>query len=193
MKTLVLLFLSLMSCVNAFAQDSEGYFDITQQNGALRHIQSPNKDIQNTKWGNMEKKPYVQYYNALSKEPKKNLQYKLGFLIMWQFDFQIPKGSRLLIKYKDGTTITLKTNTDNTSTLDYFNGSSKYYTSVSYVITNQQLDKIIKVGVTKIRIETLVKNFDIEPESSISELTKSFKAGLYNRYNKTKDSFTADF
>lgn len=195
----LLLFSFFLSCLSGFAQDSEGYFDITQKDNGktIRFIQSPDRDIQNTMTGNIETKKYVAYYNNLSstKNSKgaKQIQYKLGFLIMDIFDFDIPKNSRLLIKFKNGQTMTLTTNTNNTSSLKYIDGLKRYYTSASYIITTQQLNRIINLGVSKIRIETQVRNIDVEPKVDFSELTKEFKVALYDRLNNKKDSFTDGF
>ena len=69
----------------------------------------------------------------------------------------------------------------------------KYHAVVSYVITTQQLNSIINVGATKFRIETLLRNLDVEPDFDVAEATKEYKAGLYDRLKNKKDSFTSGF
>lgn len=181
------------------AQDSEGYFDVsrTVTGKSLRLIQSPNVDIQNKMTGNLETKKYVAYYNSLGIETptkgKKTVKYKIGFLIMDHFDFSIPKNSRLLIKFKNGQTMTLTTADDNESDYKSISGLDRYYVSASYVVTEQQLNKIISQGISKIRIEAGVRNFDVIPEVDMAKITKEFKTGIYDRYNNKKDSFTDGF
>lgn len=199
MKKLFLFIFALVSCLNIVAQDSEGYFDVsrTVTGKSLRLIQSPNVDIQNKMTGDLETKKYVAYYNSLGIETptkgKKTVKYKIGFLIMDHFDFSIPKNSRLLIKFKNGQTMTLTTADDNESDYKSISGLDRYYVSASYVVTEQQLNKIISQGISKIRIEAGVRNFDVIPEVDMAKFTKEFKVGIYDRYNNKKDSFTDGF
>lgn len=200
MKKYIMLLMALFMSINGHTQDADGYFDITQKqdNGnTLRHIQSPNKSIQNSMIGNLESKAYVAYYNILTSESFKNggkkLEYKLGFLVMKNIDFNIPKNSRLLIKLKNNQTITLSTKNGDTGTYDSISGLDRYYTSTSYVITMQQLNKIITIGVSKLRIEIQTGYCDIEPNQDISLITKEYKAELYDRLNKKKDAFNDNF
>lgn len=202
MKKILLLTLTLFAILNANAQpDSEGYFDVTQKqdNGSLlRHIQTPYKEIKNK--AIVEKKEYdtdvfVSYYNVLTSETfrsgtKKTL-YKIGFLIADHIDFNVVKNNRLLIKLKNGQTITLRTAKDVSA--QYYYERDKYYASVSYIITTQQLNSIINIGATKFRIETQVRYLDIIPDFEVSEVTKEYKTGLYNRLKNKKDSFTSGF
>lgn len=201
MKKLILLSLAFLSFLNAMAQqDAEGYFDITQKqdNGnTLRHLQTPYQEIK--KKAIVEPKEYdtdifVSYYNVLTSETlrngtKKNL-YKIGFDIEDHIDFSVVKDNRLLIKLKNGQTITLKLAEDAPS---QYLSDGKYHASASYVINAQQLNNIIAIGVTKFRIEAQIRYFDIEPDFDVAKVTKEFKAGLYDRLKNKKDSFTSGF
>lgn len=199
MKKVLFLFAVLLSSLNGFAQDSDGYYDISrkQPNGStLRYIRTPDLDIQNHFGRSLDTKPYVTYNNSLSSETKgnnKQVKYRLGLTIFDKFDFSIPKGGRLLLKFKNGQTATLTTADQNDSEYKIINGMECYWVTASYTIPTQTLNKIINIGVSKIRIESKVRNFDIEPEQDFGTLTKDFKTGIYERYNNKKDSFTSDF
>lgn len=190
----ILLFAALLSCLTTFAQDSEGYFDISREN--MRYICSPGADIQNHFAGSLDKKAYVTYNNSLYSETKgkyKQVKYRLGFTIFDKFDFSIPEGARVLLKFKNGQTVTLTTKDGGNSEYRIINGIECYWVTASYVVPAQTLNKIINVGISKIRIETQVRNFDVIPEQDIAALTKEYKAAIYKRYNGQKDSFNSDF
>jgi hypothetical protein len=201
MKKLIVLMLAILPYLNILAQqDSEGYWDITQKqdNGSvLRHIQTPDKDIKNkaiVQQKALDTDIFVSYYNILTSETAKNgakkVQYKIGFNIVDHIDFNVVKNNRILIKLKNGQTITLKTTKDVPAR---YLSDGKYHATVSYTISLQQLNNIIKSGATKFRIETQVRNLDIIPDFDVSEVTKAFKKGLYDRLNNKKDSFTDGF
>ena len=97
------------------------------------------------------------------------------------------------MKFKNGQTATLTTSDYNECEYKNINGIDTYWVTASYVVPTKTLDKIISVGVTKIRIETKVRNYDIEPERDFADLTKEFKTGIYTRYNNKQDTFTSDF
>lgn len=198
MKKLLLLMLAVLPCLNAMAQqDTDGYWDITQKqdNGStLRYLQSPEKLIK--KKAVVDKYDtdiFVSYYNILTKETSRKgtkIQYKIAFDIEDHIDFDVVKNNRLLIKLKDGQLITLRTNKDCPAK---YMSDGRYHAVVSYVVTTQQLNSIINVGVTKFRIETQLRNLDVEPDFDVAEATKEYKTNLYDRLNNKKDSFTDGF
>ena len=201
MKKVILLLLAILPYVSAMSQkDSEGYFDITQKqdNGiVLRHLQTPYQRIKRqvrVEPKNLDTDIFVSYYNVLTSETfkngKKRILYKLGFAIDDHIDFHIVKNSRLLIKLTNGQTIMLKTTQDCPAR---YMSDDLYHASVSYVINAQQLNNIIKTGVSKFRIETLGRNLDVEPDFDVTEITKEYKIGLYDRLKNKKDSFLSDF
>ena len=201
MKKVILLLLAILPYVSAMSQkDEEGYFDITQKqdNGIiLRHLQTPYQRIKRqvrVEPKNLDTDIFVSYYNVLTSETfkngKKRILYKLGFAIDDHIDFHIVKNSRLLIKLTNGQTIMLKTTQDCPAR---YMSDDLYHASVSYVINAQQLNNIIKTGVSKFRIETLGRNLDVEADFDVSEITKEYKTGLYDRLKNKKDSFLSDF
>ncbi len=201
MKKVILLLLAILPYVSAMSQkDEEGYFDITQKqdNGIiLRHLQTPYQRIKKqviVEPKNLDTDIFVSYYNVLTSETfkngKKRILYKLGFAIDDHIDFHIVKNSRLLIKLTNGQTIMLKTTQDCPAR---YMSDDLYHASVSYVINAQQLNNIIKTGVSKFRIETLGRNLDVEADFDVSEITKEYKTGLYDRLKNKKDSFLSDF
>ena len=201
MKKVILLLLAILPYVSAMSQkDEEGYFDITQKqdNGiTLRHLQTPYQRIKKqviVEPKNLDTDIFVSYYNVLTSETfkngKKRILYKLGFAIDDHIDFHIVKNSRLLIKLTNGQTIMLKTTQDCPAR---YMSDDLYHASVSYVINAQQLNNIIKTGVSKFRIETLGRNLDVEADFDVSEITKEYKTGLYDRLKNKKDSFLSDF
>lgn len=201
MKKVILLLLAILPYVSAMSQkDAEGYFDITQKqdNGiTLRHLQTPYQRIKKqviVEPKNLDTDIFVSYYNVLTSETfkngKKRILYKLGFAIDDHIDFHIVKNSRLLIKLTNGQTIMLKTTQDCPAR---YMSDDLYHASVSYVINAQQLNTIIKTGVSKFRIETLGRNLDVEPDFDVTEITKEYKTGLYDRLRNKKDSFLSDF
>lgn len=185
-------------CLNTMAQqDAEGYWDITQKqdNGStLRFLQSPESRIK--KKAIVDKYDtdiFVSYYNILTKETSRKgtkIQYKIAFDIEDHIDFDVVKNNRLLIKLKNGQLITLRTNKDCPAS---YMSDDKYHAVVSYVITTQQLNSLINVGATKFRIETQLRNLDVEPDFDVAEVTKEYKTGLYDRLKNKKDSFTSGF
>ena len=187
MKKILFLFFALFLSLNVMSQqDSEGYFDITQKDNGitLRHIQTPDKVIRKKAIvipKEYDTNIYVSYYNILTSETRRNgvkkVQYKIGFAIEDNIDFSIIKNNRLLIKLKNGQTITLKTAADIHAR---YLSDGKYHASPSYPITIQQLNSIIKTGATKFRIETQVRNLDIEPDFNVAEVTNEFKKGFEN-------------
>ena len=194
-KKVMLLFAFLLLGIGGFAQDAEGYFDIKRKQpdgSTLRYICSPDSDIQNHFGRSLENKPYVTYKNSLA-GINKQVKYRFGFTIFDKFPFSIPQGGRLLLKFKNGQTATLTTSDYNECEYKNINGIDTYWVTASYVVPTKTLDKIISVGVTKIRIETKVRNYDIEPERDFADLTKEFKTGIYTRYNNKQDTFTSDF
>lgn len=188
----------IMPYLNTMAQkDAEGYWDITQKqdNGStLRFLQSPENRI--NKKAIVDKYDtdiFVSYYNILTKETSRKgakIQYKIAFDIEDHIDFDVVKNNRLLIKLKNGQLITLRTNEDCPAS---YLSDGKYHAFVSYVITMQQLNSIINVGATKFRIETQLRNLDVEPDFDVAGATKEYKAGLYDRLKNKKDSFTSGF
>lgn len=201
MKKMILLLLAILPYVSAMSQkDAEGYFDITQKqdNGiTLRHLQTPYQRIKKqviVEPKNLDTDIFVSYYNVLTSETfkngKKRILYKLGFAIDDHIDFHIVKNSRLLIKLTTGQTIMLKTTQDCPA---HYMSDDLYHASVSYVINAQQLNNIIKTGVSKFRIETLGRNLDVEPDFDVAEITKGYKISLYDRLKNKKDSFMSNF
>jgi collagenase-like PrtC family protease len=198
MKKLLLLMMATILCLNTMAQqDAEGYWDITQKqdNGStLRFLQSPENRIK--KKAIVDKYDtdiFVSYYNILTKETSRKgtkIQYKIAFDIEDHIDFDVVKNNRLLIKLKNGQLITLRTNKDCPAS---YMSDGKYHAVVSYVITTQQLNSLINVGATKFRIETQLRNLDVEPDFDVAEATKEYKTGLYDRLKNKKDSFTSGF
>ena len=82
--------------------------------------------------------------------------------------------------------------TANDVTTQYLS-DDKYHASPSYVINVQQLNNLIKFGASKFRIETLGRNLDVVPDFDVAEVTKEYKAGLYDRLKNKKDSFLSNF
>jgi hypothetical protein len=201
MKTFIILLFALLPSISAMAQqDAEGYYDITQKqdNGVtLRHLQTPYQRIRKkviVEPQKLDTDIFVSYYNVLTSETfkngKKRVLYKIGFSIEDHIDFNVVKNNRLLIKLNNGQTIMLRTANDVTT---QYLSDDKYHASPSYVINMQQLNNLIKFGASKFRIETLGRNLDVVPDFDVAEVTKEYKAGLYDRLKNKKDSFLSNF
>ncbi len=201
MRKFFVFLLAILPYLNLLAQlDTEGYWDITQKqdNGSvLRYIRTPDKDIKNKAIvlpKELDTNIFVSYHIVLTSETARNgakkVQYRIGIDIVDHIDFNVIKDNRLLIKLKNGQTITLRADEDCPSRylLD-----GKYHATVNYLISTAQLNTIIKIGATKFRIETQARNLDVTPDFDVSEVTKDFKKGLYDRLINKKDSFSDGF
>ena len=201
MKNLFVLILAMLPFLNVVAQqDSEGYTDVThnlRSGYVLREIKTPSVNINNKLVVNDGDNSNVilSYYNELTSTVLKNGNkvdtYKICFSIEESSSFHIAENGRLLIKLGNDKIVTLSAWRD--SDADSIK-NGKYHANVEYKITAKQLDTIIKKNVKKFRIEKIMGEFiDIEPDFNVSETTKEFKTGLYDRLKTKKDSFLTDF
>lgn len=94
----------------------------------------------------------------------------------------MPKGALLLIKTGSDEVIELKQTMDEAKTKDvvgtYNSGIRVYRTYASYGITREQLHKILKGGIAKLRLETSIENIDQVYKKSKIEQSKELFAGL---------------
>ena len=94
----------------------------------------------------------------------------------------MPKGALLLIKTGSDEVIELKQTMDEAKTKDvvgtYNSGIRVYRTYASYGVTREQLHKILKGGIAKLRLETSIENIDQVYKKSKIEQSKELFAGL---------------
>lgn len=192
-KFLVLLFI-LFPVINCIGQDEEGYIDISRNvgEGSVRYISTPIKFIMYNDFSDMDAPNVsysISYYILKEDDSHQKDNYMLDFVIYGKDNLAIPKGGRLLLKHKDGQTLTLTTENEHES--EYSDG--KYIISANYNATKDNIDAIIDKGVIKLRFETVLKNFDITPKNNMASFTQEFVDGIENRLKSKKDSFTSDF
>ena len=201
MNKLILLTLVSLSFLNAMAQqDAEGFTDVThnlRSGYILRVIQTPRKIINNKSIVEDKNSGIaLSYYNELTSTVLKSGNrvdtYKICFSIEDSNNsFHIAENGRLLIKLGKGQIVTLNAWRDFDAD-NLING--KYHVNAEYKVKTKQLNAIIKKNVSKLRIEKIMGEYiDIEPDIDISEITKGFQAGLYDRLKKHQDSFTSGF
>ena len=136
--------------------------------GLVKFIATPSSYVSLDKRTGLSE-PYVPMsmnYMAIESDGKDvKEQYTLNFTLISSYDeYNISDGGRLLLKYKDGETLTLATN--KAFNCEYSNGN--YFVSPEYVITKDQIDSILNKGVVKLRFEIQLTNIDVEPLSLIN-------------------------
>lgn len=86
-------------------------------------------------------------------------QYLLAQIISSREPSYIPAGSGLLIKLEDGSIISLETGTDVMSEVS----GSYYYALTIHVLTDEDLIRLTKSPIAKVRLETSDKVIDFPP------------------------------
>lgn len=197
MKKFILFSLLLLTSINCLAQKDElGYYSFSKKTdkGLVKFIATPSSYVSLDKRTGLSE-PYVPMsmnYMAIESDGKDvKEQYTLNFTLISRYvEYNISDGGRLLLKYKDGETLTLATNEAFNS--EYSDGN--YYVSPEYVITKDQIDSILNKGVVKLRFEIQLTNIDVEPLSDNFMIHFRDKVnGIEERKKKKQDTFSSDF
>ena len=197
MRRIVLLCIILFSTLYSVAQDAAGYYTFSKKTDAglfVKLIAAPYKSLSYEKCTNMSSQflPMNLGYISIKSKSEEliNEKYIISFVVQSYGDISINKGGRLLIKYKDGETLTITT--DKGAESEYDDG--KYVVSPEYALTKDNITTILKKGVVKLRIETIFNNIDIEFKSENFMLYfNDFVNEIEKRKNNDKDSFDSDF
>lgn len=162
MKKLLLLFAFIFAFYLVTSAQSVGIFmDKTEADGS-RFIASESVNCRN---GMSDRHPM---FFAVTR-------FSMGDRVEWALSidfsdikpFKIPTGSRLLLKLSDDSVIELKQTLPTHETTDLVGkynemaGIRTYMMHGSYAITSDQLARIAKEGVTKIRVERDADTFDV--------------------------------
>ena len=195
MRNGILFSLILFLSVYGFSQDELGYYNISKKtdDGLMKLIAAPPSYVSIANGAGLSE-PYVPMsMNYISLESAGKLvkeRYTLNFILTSFIEYDISNGGRLLLKYKDGETLTLAT--DEEFKGEYRDGL--YYVSPEYVITKEQIDNILNKGIIKLRFETQYMNIDVEPLNDRFMVHFKDKInGIEKRKNNTGDSFHSDF
>lgn len=187
----------MLSSISGIAQDALGYYFFKQKakEGLVTFVATPASFITYENGPELSA-PFFSYsmtYVSLVSEEKDSIldeRYTLNFVLTCHNDVSVQNGGRLLLKYQNGETLTLKT-------VKGFSGeySDGYYlVSPEYVVTKEDIDSIIQKGVVKLRFETLFNNIDVEPNKKDFVVhTVDFVKGIEKRKNNKEDSFNSDF
>lgn len=170
MKKLLVLFLGFFISTNVFSQIS---VDKVEEDGTRSIITESEKLY--TGWSNAAG-IRLAYYESPNSEPIYQILLTLNEGLM-QFDL----GRKLLLKFKDGSVLEL-VNVKKIGPADYeysvSSSGTSYYTFPKYSVTEEQIDKIIKGEVVKIRIENNIEHFDrnIKKNKFSKNLESMYKA-----------------
>ena len=196
MKKSILLGLVLLFSVHCSAQDELGYYSISKRtdDGLMKLIATPSSYVSIVKGAVGLREPYVPMsMNYMSLESEGKLvkeRYTLNFALISVAELNISDGGRLLLKYKDGETLTLAT--DKAFESEYSSGS--YFVHPEYVITKGQIDTILNKGIIKLRFETQYMNIDVEPlNDTFMPHFKDKVKGIEERKKDKPDTFSSGF
>lgn len=195
MKKRILLSLAILLSIHCFAQDELGYYSFSKKtdDGFVKFIAAPSSYVTIAKGSGLSEPFLPMRMNYMSLESGGKVvkeQYTLNFALISYAELNISDGGRLLLKYKDGETLTLATVEAFES--DYSSG--KYYVHPEYVITKEQIDTILNNGIVKLRFETLYKNIDVEPvDDRIMVHFKDKINGIEERKKDKTDTFSSGF
>ena len=196
MRRNILLSLVLLSSICCFAQvDDMGYFNFSKKTDECfaRVIGTPSKYLSFEKCIDIGS-PFLAMsilYTSIQSENNSVIEiYTLNFVIPFYRDTNIQKGGRLLLKHKNGETMTLATEKGYES--EYSNGN--YLVCPEYTITKDNITTILQKGVVKLRFETLLKNVDIELKpDNFNVFFSEFINGIEERKKNNYDTFESDF
>lgn len=197
MKKYILYFVFMLSSISGIAQDALGYYYFKKKakEGMVTFVATPAKSITYEKGAELYA-PFFSYsmtYVSLVSEDKGSIldeRYTLNFVLTCSNNVSVQKGGRLLLKYQNGETLTLKT--DKEFPGEYIDGY--YLVSPEYRVSKEDIDSIIQKGVIKLRFETLFNNIDLEPNKKDFVVhTVDFIKGIEKRKNNTEDTFNSDF
>ncbi len=195
MRRNILLSLVLFSSICSFAQDALGYFNFSRKTdeGFVKFVGTPSKYLSFEECIDLSSPFLAMSMNYISIQSENNSvkeKYTIYFVIPFYTDTYIPKGGRLLLKHKNGETLTLVTEKEYES--EYSNGN--YFVSPEYTITKDNINSIKQKGVVKLRFETLLKNTDIViKRDDFMTLFNDCISGIEERKNSNQDSFDSDF
>ena len=191
----ILFSLVMLLSIHCFAQDELGYYSFSKKtdDGLVKFIATPSSYVSLEKSNGLSE-PYVPMsmnYMSLESEGKVlKERYTLNFALISYAKYNISDGGRLLLKYKDGETLTLAT--EEAFESEYSSG--KYFVQPEYVITKEQIDTILNNGIVKLRFETQFMNIDVEPlYDNFMVHFKDKVNGIEKRKKNKGDTFSSGF
>lgn len=195
MRRIFFLSIVLFSSICCFAQDDLGYYYFSRKTdeGLVKFVATPSTYLtfeEKIDLGSPFLAMSMNYWSIQSGNNNVKDRCTINFVIPFCMDTKIQKGGRLLLKHKNGETMTLATEEEFES--EYSNGN--YLVSPEYTITKDNINTIKQKGVVKLRFETLLKNIDIDlkPDNFIIHFN-DFINGIEERKKNNQDSFDSDF
>lgn len=196
MKKILLFFCIFVSYTSyIFAQSNDIADKIFDMGNGVknRYIITPSEEI----YGNMlaGSKIFIlasiglQVENYKTNKEKEKWEIQLSIFDRENTD-GIPKGSRIMIKMFDDSIIVLKAEEDG---YESYQSNGYHNTYIYCLISKANLDKLIRLGIKKVKIERAIRHIEIEYDSDkLGHLFDTFMK-LVKKQLKVKDSFTEGF